>query len=155
MELIQLNLGCGSRKLPGYVNIDIRHDVKPDVILNVERYGLSDWEDNSVDKVRAWDFLEHIRRRKVVMVIEEIWRVLKPGGVLEHNTPSTDGRGAFQDPTHRSYWNYNSWMYFTIPAYRAQIETKANFRIIETKDILTSGVEQVVHTYGLLEKIGA
>jgi len=27
--------------------------------------------------------------------------------------PSTDGRGAFQDPTHVSYWNENSFLYYT------------------------------------------
>ena len=27
--------------------------------------------------------------------------------------PSTDGRGAFQDPTHVSYWNQNSFWYYT------------------------------------------
>ena len=28
-------------------------------------------------------------------------------------TPSTDGRGAFQDPTHVSFYNENSFWYFT------------------------------------------
>ena len=27
--------------------------------------------------------------------------------------PSTDGRGAFQDPTHVSFWNSNSFWYYT------------------------------------------
>jgi hypothetical protein len=39
--------------------------------------------------------------------------VLKPGGWLITRTPSTDGRGAFQDPTHVSFWNPNSFLYYT------------------------------------------
>ena len=45
--------------------------------------------------------------------MNEIWRVLVDGGWLLSRTPSTDGRGAFQDPTHCSYWNENSFFYYT------------------------------------------
>jgi len=38
---------------------------------------------------------------------------LVPGGWLLSATPSTDGRGAFQDPTHCSWWNENSFWYYT------------------------------------------
>ena len=33
-------------------------------------------------------------------------------------TPSTDGRGAFQDPSHTAFYNENSFMYFTQAALR-------------------------------------
>jgi hypothetical protein len=46
-------------------------------------------------------------------MMNEIYRVLVPGGWLISMTPSTDGRGAFQDPTHCSYWNSNSFWYYT------------------------------------------
>jgi SAM-dependent methyltransferase len=49
----------------------------------------------------------------VVGVMNEIYRVLVPGGWLISRTPSTDGRGAFQDPTHVSFWNENSFWYYT------------------------------------------
>lgn len=45
--------------------------------------------------------------------MNQIYRVLVPGGWLISATPSTDGRGAFQDPTHCSFWNENSWLYYT------------------------------------------
>ena len=34
-------------------------------------------------------------------------------------TPSTDGRGAFQDPTHVAFYNQNSFWYFTERQYAA------------------------------------
>jgi hypothetical protein len=43
----------------------------------------------------------------------EIHRVLAHGGWAFIEVPSTDGRGAFQDPTHVSYWNENSFWYYT------------------------------------------
>ena len=29
---MKLNLGCFNKQLPGFVNVDIREDVKPDVV---------------------------------------------------------------------------------------------------------------------------
>ena len=44
--------------------------------------------------------------------MNETWRVLKPGGKAEIIVPTTEGPGAFQDPTHISFWNRNSFWYF-------------------------------------------
>ncbi len=41
--------------------------------------------------------------------MQEAHRCLTPGGWFLTLTPSTDGRGAFQDPTHVSFWNSNSF----------------------------------------------
>jgi hypothetical protein len=47
--------------------------------------------------------------------MQETHRCLTPGGWILSFTPSTDGRGAFQDPTHVSFWNSNSFWYYTRP----------------------------------------
>lgn len=36
-----------------------------------------------------------------------------PRGSIDILVPSTDGRGAFQDPTHISFWNANSFLYYS------------------------------------------
>lgn len=146
---IKLNLGCGYRKLPDYVNIDIRREVQPDVIHDIENQGLP-YPDSSVDEVRAYDFLEHIHPDAVLDLMNEIWRVLKPGGILAHFTPSTDGRGAFQDPTHRSFWNINSWFYYTDDRYRALYGIKAKFEG-RNEDVSTG--YGVIHTRGRLRAV--
>ena len=44
-------------------------------------------------------------------------------------TPSTDGRGAFQDPTHVSFYNENSFWYFTRRSYSNFVpELKCRFQ---------------------------
>jgi SAM-dependent methyltransferase len=45
--------------------------------------------------------------------MSEIHRVLAPGGWAFIEVPSTDGRGAWQDPTHVSFWNENSFWYYS------------------------------------------
>jgi hypothetical protein len=45
--------------------------------------------------------------------MSEIHRVLSDGGWAFIEVPSTDGRGAWQDPTHVSFWNQNNFWYYT------------------------------------------
>ena len=145
-EPVRLNLGAGFRKIAGgFINIDYRPETEPDLCVDVTE-GLP-FDDNSVDVVRAMDFLEHIPIGKVVPLMDEIWRVLKPGGVLESITPSTDGRGAFQDPTHKSFWNANSWAYYSHPQYRQLHGIKADFEIQSLTDMVTDALTNVIHTH--------
>lgn len=67
--------------------------------------------DSSIYCIRAFDIIEHLSDKMHTM--SEIHRVLRPGGYALIRVPSTDGRGAFQDPTHVSYWNLNSFWYYT------------------------------------------
>lgn len=107
---MMIDLGGAIGKPPGYYSIDVRAgaDFRCDV-----RKGLP-FGDGSIEVVRAHDFLEHVQAgTSVIELMNEIWRVLAPGGWLLTSTPSTDGRGAYQDPTHVSFWNSNSWWYYT------------------------------------------
>jgi len=140
----RINLGCGYRHKEGYVNIDNRPEVKPDLIADVLE-GLP-FDDNSLDEVRAYDFLEHIPIGQTIQVVTEIWRVLKPGGVFESHTPDAEnGQGAFQDPTHVSFWVENSWLYYSNQNCRDLYGIKANF-IIYPIERLVSG-NNTVHLH--------
>ena len=68
-------------------------------------------EDNSVFVLYANDILQKLK--DPIKSMSEIYRVLSDGGWAFIEVPSTDGRGAFQDPTHVSYWNENSFWYYT------------------------------------------
>lgn len=148
---IRLNLGSGYRKMEGFVNIDNRKETNPDLLCDVTT-GLP-YKDGEVLHVRAYDFLEHVPQEKAIALIEEIYRVLQVGGLLEHFTPSTDGRGAFQDLNHRSFWNFNSWLYFTDDAYRQLYGTKAKFKIITLENKVMDSQLNIIHTFGVLEKV--
>jgi SAM-dependent methyltransferase len=120
--LPMLDLGAAHNPTPGFVSVDL-HDAEVNCDI---RLGFP-LDDSSVGCIRAWDFLEHMNHcpdstcvhgtdggpRCVVGVMNELYRVLTPGGWLVSRTPSTDGRGAFQDPTHTSFWNPNSFWYYT------------------------------------------
>lgn len=71
---------------------------------------LACWPDNTIGVFRAVDFLEHVVDQ--ITLMNEIYRVLAPGGMLLSLTPSTDGRGAWCDPTHVAFWNELSFRYY-------------------------------------------
>jgi len=133
--LEKIDLGGGIGKPDGYTSIDLRGG---DIVADIRR-GIP-LADNSVGVVRAYDFLEHINPGAVVHVMNEIYRVLVPGGWLLSMTPSTDGRGAFQDPTHVSFWNPNSFWYYTrreqqrfVPEISARFQGRRVFQAYPSK----------------------
>ena len=148
---VRLNLGCGKEKLDGYVNIDARADVKPDVVHDLSQ-GIP-WPDGSVDEVRAWHFLEHLEDQ--VAIMGEIWRVLKSGGVLAFEVPSTQGEGAFADPTHKSYWNKLSFQFYADPKLREEAGTTAEFEILDLEEetFEEPGLWETVHVRGRLRAV--
>jgi O-antigen biosynthesis protein len=107
-NLLKIDLCGGHNKPQGYISID---KYNGDIVYDLDK-GIP-LGDNTCGVVRAHDALEHLVDKHLTM--KEIHRVLAPGGILLSETPSTDGRGAFQDPTHVSFWNQNSFWYYTKP----------------------------------------
>lgn len=110
--LLKVDLGAAFGKPPGFTGVDLRPLPGVDVVHDV-RKGFP-FPDDSVGFLRASDFLEHLAPgREIIDFWNEAYRVLAPGGWFVSHTPSTDGRGAWQDPTHLSGWNENSFLYAT------------------------------------------
>jgi hypothetical protein len=104
---VRWNLGCCDRHFPGWINID--RCPPADRIADLTQRWPAD--DSSVCEIRAWDIIEHLPDK--IHTMNEAWRVLVPGGRIDIEVPTTDGPGAWQDPTHVSYWNRNSFLYYT------------------------------------------
>lgn len=107
-----LNLGCGKTNSEDAFGLDIVDNVGVDIVANAEE--VFPFEDNTFNHVYARDVLEHVHMVKRIHIMEQIYRVLKPGGILEFLVPSTDwnNAGAFQDPTHYSFWCELSFRYY-------------------------------------------
>lgn len=124
-EEIKLDLGCGENKEEGFTGIDKKPGPEVDKVWDLEQ-GIP-YPDNSVDIVRAHHFLEHMP--EPIKIMDEIWRVLKPGGELIFEVPSTEGPGAFADPTHKSYWNALTFNWFTDDTLRESADIQAKFEV--------------------------
>lgn len=85
----RLNLGCGDKILPGYINVDVAQstrDKAPDVLCDLHK--LTPFEDDSVDKILSVHVVEHFWRWEIVDVLKEWTRVLKPGAVMILECPN-------------------------------------------------------------------
>lgn len=121
-----LDLGAAHNKPPGYLGIDQYDGPDVDIVADITK-GI-DLPDSSVGVIRAVDFLEHVPDK--IALFNELYRLLAHGGMLLSLTPSTDGRGAFQDPTHVAYYNENSFWYFTDENYSQFVpEIKCRFQV--------------------------
>ena len=105
--LLKIDIGGGLNPYPGYTTVDLRETA--DYVCDLND-GIP-LPDNSVGVLNASHILEHLYDKNKAMA--EIHRVLAHGGWAFIEIPSTDGRGAFQDPTHVSYWNQNCFLYYT------------------------------------------
>ena len=104
--LSKVDIGGGLFPKPGYLTID-----QQDANINCDLNDGIPLPDNSVGVLNASHIIEHLK--DPVKTMREIHRVLADGAWAFIQVPSTDGRGAWQDPTHVSFWNENSFWYYT------------------------------------------
>lgn len=126
-----LDLGCGLEPRNPYARGELHGiDVRPrptggEVIHAVADLTLQPipYADGFFGSVSAFDFLEHVPRLLVtadgkatlfpfIRLMDEIWRVLAPGGRLYAVTPCFPSQAAFQDPTHVNFISVLTHEYF-------------------------------------------
>jgi len=106
-----LDLGCGKTKYPKSIGIDINKKSDADIIFNIEE-GIP-FPNNQFDLVYSSHVLEHINPKKLVFVLEELWRVTKPTGQIIINVPHFSGVGAFTNPSHLRFgFSSQTFAYF-------------------------------------------
>jgi predicted SAM-dependent methyltransferase len=104
-----LDIGCGSKKLTGAIGMDILSLPTVDVVCDVNN---TPWPftDNTFDLVFLNHCLEHVN--DVVATLEEIHRILKPGGRVVIQVPYFRCVDAYNDPTHKHFFTSLTLDYF-------------------------------------------
>lgn len=130
---VRINLGCGARHMPGFINVDFGENWSgraPDVVADITK--TLPFPDAHAEEIHAYHVLEHILHWEVEGVLREWLRVLKPGGRLVLELPCLDkilaifqshmaaGKpapinltmwGLFGDPGHRDVHMLHRWCY--------------------------------------------
>jgi len=129
-----LDLGCGAKprnpyKRPELFGVDlVESDTQSGITVKAANLSLQPipFPSDYFASVSAYDFLEHVprvlpsadgqsTRFPFIDLMNEIWRVLAPGGLLYAQTPAYPHAAAFQDPTHVNIITDYTHTYFVQP----------------------------------------
>lgn len=157
----ELLIGCGSRRnkvlfLPelgqtqdwaNVTRLDIEPSHQPDVVHDLEELP---WplDDDSYDEIHAYEVLEHLGSqgdaKSFCAHFSEIWRILKPGGLLFATCPSLSSPWLWGDPSHKRVISSQSLAFLVQPQYTEQVGKtpmsdfrsfyKADFDILAQQD---------------------
>jgi hypothetical protein len=84
---LKLNLGCGSTKLEGYINVDSEKSCKPDLICDFIKSPLP-YKQNSIEEIVLFHTIEHIQKGYHQLLLERFYNLLVPGGKLYISYPN-------------------------------------------------------------------
>ena len=101
LDKVKLNLGCGSKKIEGFINLDKYDSYKPDLIHDLEKFPYP-FEDNSVREILLSHELEHIGQNPDIfnLIIKELYRICIHGAKIDIRVPHPRHDDFIADPTH-------------------------------------------------------
>jgi SAM-dependent methyltransferase len=107
-----LDIGCGDNIQPSCVGMDRRALPGVDIVHDIEDIP---WPipSSSFHMIVASHIVEHLKPWLMFDIINEAWRVMKPGGKLMIVTPYAGSFNFWQDPSHCHGWVEATPTYFT------------------------------------------
>ena len=98
---MKLNLGCGSKTLPGWTNLDKFSTYKPDIVHDLEVFPYP-FKDNSVEEIILSHVLEHIGQVPDVSnnIVKEFYRICKKDAFIHISVPHPRHDDFISDPSH-------------------------------------------------------
>jgi predicted SAM-dependent methyltransferase len=89
---IKLNVGCGTDYKEGWINIDNNSDNNIEKLdLNWDMRKPLPFKDKSVDYIFNEHFFEHLTPEEGQVVMKDLKRILKPGGIMRIAMPDLEG----------------------------------------------------------------
>lgn len=116
VELIKLDLGCGKSKREGYIGVDTRAFEGVDQVVDLREPW--PWEAESVSDVHCSHFVEHLNAKERIHFVNELYRVLTPGGTVTLITPHWASNRAYGDLTHQWPPVSEMWFYYLDKGWR-------------------------------------
>lgn len=104
-------MGCGFDIKEGYVNLDMRKKEGVDVVHDLNKFPYP-FKDNTFDYIYCVRTLEHLD--DIVRIMEEVYRILKPGGRIFVRVPYFNHFNTYRDFTHRHAFTLDSFDAFSV-----------------------------------------
>ena len=100
MSSIKLNIGSGSSRFEGYMNVDHDNLCSPEYVLDIGK-DTWPWPDSAVSAVKANHVLEHLGDPDFFHCLKELYRVCENGAIVEVEVPHHRHDTFINDPTHK------------------------------------------------------
>jgi hypothetical protein len=117
-EPLRLDFGCGPHKREGFEGVDRLPFVGVDHVVDLRQPW--PWNDNSVSEGHMSHCIEHFDSMERCHIVNELFRVLIPGGTCQVIAPHWASCRAYGDPTHK--WSPLSefWFFYLNRDWRMQ-----------------------------------
>lgn len=116
-KLLKLDLGCGKSTREGFEGVDVR-DFGQRHRVDL-RKGWP-WKDGSVEEAHTSHFVEHLTGEERIHFVNELYRVLIPGGKCQLIVPHWASCRAYGDLTHQWPPVSEFWFYYLSKEWREQ-----------------------------------
>ena len=83
----KLHLGCGTRKIPGFINVDCRSEVEPDIRADFFHLDRERFQPGTASLIYCSHALEHVSRRDALAALWTWRNLLEKGGILRLSVP--------------------------------------------------------------------
>jgi SAM-dependent methyltransferase len=136
--MVKLDLGCGPNKREGFIGVDSRAFPGVDVVLDLTKravlmsaetlseytldgvFAAWPWKDGEVEEVNCSHFVEHLTAAERIHFVNELFRVLKPGGKATIVVPHWNSHRAYGDLTHQWPPVSEMWFFYLNKQWREQ-----------------------------------
>ena len=102
-------MGCGTDIRLDFINLDKYPHPGVNVLHDIA-YPLP-FTNQTFQEVHANHVLEHLT--EIIPIMNEVWRILAPRGTFHISVPFWSGSWARGDPTHRRFFDHNSFEPFS------------------------------------------
>lgn len=114
---LRLDFGCGKNPREGFQGVDVRDFGQPHT---VDLRGPWPWKDGAVEEAHASHFIEHLTGPERIHFVNELYRVLVPGGKCQIAVPHWASCRAYGDLTHQWPPVSEFWFYYLSKPWREQ-----------------------------------
>lgn len=115
---VKLDFGCGPNRREGFTGVDRTPFPGVDQVVDLTQFPYP-WDDNSITDAHASHFLEHLTAIQRCGFVNELYRILVPGGTCQIVVPHWASCRAYGDPTHQWPPVSEFWFYYLSKSWRA------------------------------------
>ncbi|RMH59438.1 MAG: class I SAM-dependent methyltransferase [Zetaproteobacteria bacterium] len=130
-----LDVACGEVKFRGAIGLDYNvrsyrpRECQADIVYDLTQFPYP-FEDSSFELIWCSHFLEHFQ--DLPRIMEEFYRLLKPGGRVAINTPHFSSVEAYRHWQHCHYFAKGSFDYFCEDSHEWEFYN-CRYRLLESK----------------------